>query len=84
MILKSSKRKGGIDMLTLLFICLLIWVVAKLLWWAVKASWAITKTLLACVVLPIVLIALFALDLVIIAIPALILIGLVSMVARPA
>ena len=70
-------------MLKLLFICLLIWVVAKLLWLAVKASWEITKALLACLVLPIVLVVLFYLDLVIIAIPALIIIGLVATVVRP-
>ncbi len=55
--------KGGIGMMTFLFFSFLIWVVAKLLWLAVKASWTITKTLLACFVLPIVIVVLLALNL---------------------
>lgn len=67
-------------MITLLFTILMIMVFGKLIIWAIKATWGITKVLFYIVFFPIVLIVLACTGLIYIAIFALIIAGIVALV----
>ena len=68
------------DMLTLVFICLMIGVFGKLIGLAVRMTWGITKVLFTLVFLPFVLIALAIGGLVAIALPLVVVVGIISLV----
>lgn len=67
-------------MLTFLFIVLLLTVFGKLLIFAIKATWGITKILLNIVLLPLVIIGMFLSGLTYLALIALAIVGLVSLI----
>ncbi|MDO5539330.1 MAG: hypothetical protein Q4F83_04565 [Eubacteriales bacterium] len=69
-------------MITLLFIFLMISIFGKLLIFAVKASWGITKILFTVILLPLVLTGLAVAGLVYIALPVLLVAGVISMLGR--
>lgn len=67
-------------MITLLFTILMIMVFGKLIIWAIKATWGITKVLFYIVFFPIVLIVLACTGLIYIAIMALIIAGIEALI----
>ena len=69
-------------MFELLFAILMIVVFGKLLIFAIKAAWSITKILFTVVLLPFVLIGLAIAGLLYIAFPILIIIGIVALLSR--
>ena len=71
--------EGEIDMFTLIFLILMFMIFGKLLVFAIKAAWGITKIIWTIVVLPIALIALVACGLIYIAVPVLAIVGIVSL-----
>lgn len=71
---------GGKSMLTFIFTILMLVVFGKLLIFAIKAAWGITKILLYIVFLPLILIGLAVAGLIYIAIPVLIVVGIISLV----
>ena len=68
------------DMLTLVFICLMIGVFGKLIGLAFKMTWGTAKVLFTLVFLPFVLIALTIGGLVTIALPLVVVVGIISLV----
>lgn len=74
------KRKGK-EMLTLLFIILLLIVFGKLLGFAIKASWGILKILFTVIFLPVLLILLVVVGLMYVALPVLLILGVVAVAA---
>ena len=66
-------------MLTLIFTILLFFVFGKLLIFAVKAAWGLSKIVCTVVLLPLVLIDLVVVGLVKIALPVLIIVGIISL-----
>lgn len=68
------------DMLTLVFICLMIGVFGKLIGLAFKMTWGIAKVLFTLVFLTFVLIALTIGGLVTIALPLVVVVGIISLV----
>ena len=64
-------------MLTLLFVVLLLTIFGKLLIFAIKAAWGITKILLNIVLLPLIIIGMFAGGLTYLALIVLAIVGLV-------
>lgn len=68
------------DMLTLVFICLMIGVFGKMIGLAFKMTWGIAKVLFTLVFLPFVLIALAISGLVAIALPLVVIVGIISLV----
>lgn len=67
-------------MLTLLFVMLLLTIFGKLLIFAIKAAWGITKILLNIVLLPLIIIGMFAGGLTYLALIVLAIVGLVSLI----
>lgn len=67
-------------MLTLLFVICMLWVFGKLLIFALKATWSISKILLTIVLLPAILIIMVIDGLLYIAFPILIIVGIVSLI----
>lgn len=67
-------------MLTFIFSILMLVVFGKLLFFAIKAAWGITKILLYIVFLPLILIGLVVAGLIYVAIPILIIVGIVALV----
>ena len=67
-------------MLTFLFIVLLLTVFGKLLIFAIKATWGITKILLNIVLLPLVIIGMFLSGLTYVALIVLAIVGIVSLI----
>lgn len=67
-------------MLTLLFVVLLLTIFGKLLILAIKAAWGITKILLNIVLLPLIIIGMFAGGLTYLALIVLAIVGLVSLI----
>lgn len=65
-------------MFTLIFIIFMLMIFGKLLAFAIKAAWGLTKIIWTIVVLPIALIALVACGLIYLAVPILAIVGLVS------
>lgn len=68
-------------MLTVLFAILMIIVFGKLLGFAIKATWGISKIVVSVVLLPLFLIGLVLKGLISIALPILIVIGVISLVS---
>lgn len=68
-------------MLNLLFTILMIVVFGKILIFALRATWGITKILFSVVILPFVLVFLVLQGLIFIALPVLVIIGLISLFA---
>ncbi len=66
-------------MLTIIFLLLMIVVFGKLIWFAIRAAWGITKVLFSIVFLPIVLIVLALSGLMVVALPILIIVGLAAL-----
>lgn len=66
-------------MLRLLFMILMILVFGKLIGFAIRATWGITKVIVTLVILPIVLIGLVLGGLLSIAFPILIIIGIIAL-----
>lgn len=66
-------------MLTLLFMILLLCVFGKILGFAVKAAWGVSKIVCTVILLPLALIAMVVVGLVKIALPVLVIIGLLSL-----
>ncbi len=66
-------------MLTIIFLLLMIVVFGKLIWFAIRAAWGITKVLFSIVFLPIVLIVLALSGLMVVALPVLIIVGLAAL-----
>lgn len=71
---------GSDYMLTLLFVICMLWVFGKLLIFALKATWSISKILLTIVLLPAILIIMVIGGLLYIAFPILIIVGIVSLI----
>jgi len=69
-------------MVELLFGILMFVVFGKILFFAIKATWSITKILFAVVLLPFVLVVLAFAGLLYIAFPVLIIVGLIALFAR--
>ena len=67
-------------MLTLLFIILMFLIFGKLIGFAVKAAWGISKNICTIVLLPLFLIGLVFAGLVGIALPILLVVGIVSLI----
>ena len=67
-------------MLTLLFVVLLLTIFGKLLIFAIKAAWGITKILLNIVLLPLIIIGMFAGGLTYLALIVLAIVGLLSLI----
>lgn len=68
-------------MLEIIFAICMLCVFGKLVIFAVKAAWGITKVLFILVFLPVILIVLVVDGLIKIALPALVIIGLVSLIS---
>ena len=71
-------------MLNIIFIVALVWVVAKMLIWGIKAAWGIARVLATIVLLPLFIAGLAWIGLVYVAIAALIIAGIVASVGRVA
>ncbi|MCD8355691.1 MAG: hypothetical protein LUE11_03865 [Clostridia bacterium] len=69
-----------IKIITLIFAGLLIVVFGKLLWFAIKAAWGITKILFTLVLLPLILVGFAAAGFMSVAFIGLIIVGLFSLV----
>ena len=69
-------------MIELLFAILMFAVFGKILFFAIKATWSITKILLTVVLLPLILVVLAFAGLIYIAFPVLIIIGLIALFVR--
>ena len=67
-------------MLTILFWILMLMTFGKILKFAIKATWGISKIIVSVVLLPIVLIALVLQGLVVLALPILVIIGVISLI----
>lgn len=67
-------------MLTLIFTCLMIGVFGKLVWFAIRAAWGITKVLFTIIFLPVILIALFVGGFAYVALIGLLIVGALSLV----
>lgn len=71
-------------MLTLLFIVLILAVFGKLLGFAIRAAWGVTKIVFTIVLFPLALIAMVLAGMFYIVLPILIIVGLISMFALKA
>lgn len=68
-------------MLTLIFIICMLTVFCKMAGLALRGAWGLTKILFGLVLLPVILIGMVLKGLVVVALPALIIFGVVAMVA---
>lgn len=71
----------GKAMLTLLFLVLIFAIFGKLLVFAVKATWGITRIIVTIVLFPLILVAMVFAGLFTLVLPILIIVGLISMFA---
>ena len=69
-------------MLTFIFLLLMIVIFGKLIFFAFRAAWGITKILFTLVLLPVILIGLVFGGLISIALPLLMIIGIISWISR--
>ena len=69
-------------MITMMFCLLMLMVFGRVLWFAIQATWSITKIILCVFVLPVILVTLALAGLLYIAFPLLIIIGLFSLLRR--
>ena len=67
-------------MIEILFAVLMLMAFGKLLGWAIKAAWGITKILVTVILFPLVLIGMVFAGLVYLAIPIVIIVGIVALV----
>ena len=65
-------------LLTILFILFMFGTVGKLIWWAIKATWGITKVIFYIFFMPIILIVMACCGLLYVAFPILCIIGLIT------
>ena len=68
-------------MLSIIFWILMLMVFGKILKFAIKAAWGISKILVSLIFLPLILVALVIQGLVFLALPILIVIGVIAMIA---
>ena len=68
-------------MLTMAFVILFFVVFGKLLKFALKATWGLTKLSLAFIILPLILVAIVVSKLILMAVPVLVFIGLIALIA---
>ena len=68
-------------MLTLIFMILMLVIFGKILGFAVRAAWRISKIICTVVLLPLLLIGLVIVGLVKIAFPVLLIVGIISLIA---
>lgn len=66
-------------MMTLLFFVLMIMIFGKILLFAVKAAWGISKIVCSVVLLPIFLVSLVLIGLIKLAVPILVIVGIISL-----
>ncbi|MCI5650479.1 MAG: hypothetical protein ACI4EG_09605 [Fusicatenibacter sp.] len=71
-------------MLVFIFTILMFMIFGKLLWFAVKAAWGISKVVCTIVLLPLILVGLVVVGLVKIALPVLLVVGIVSLLVPKA
>lgn len=71
--------RGGVDMLTMIFIICMIAVFGKLAVLAIKGAWGLTKILFSLVFLPFILIGLVIKGLIFLAFPILVIFGVVAL-----
>lgn len=67
-------------MWTLIFIILMLIVFGKILKFAIKAAWGITKIVVSVVLLPLILVGLALSGLIIVAIPVLVVVGIIALI----
>ena len=68
-------------MLTIIFLILFLQIIGKLIKFAWKATWGLTKMVLALVFLPLILVALVICGLVTIALPILLIVGIMLLIS---
>lgn len=66
-------------MLSLIFIILMFVVFGKILWFAIKAAWGMSKIVCSVVLLPLLLLGMLIIGLVKLALPILLIIGVISL-----
>ena len=71
-------------MLTMAFVILFFVVFGKLLKFALKATWGLTKLSLAFIILPLILLAIVVSKLILMIVPVLVFIGLIALIAGAA
>lgn len=67
-------------MLTFIFTILLLIIFGKILGFAIKATWGITKILFSVVLIPLFLVGLVLKGLILIALPILVVVGIISLI----
>lgn len=67
-------------MWTIIFIILMLIVFGKILKFAIKAAWGITKIVVSLVLLPLILVGLALSGLIIVAIPVLVVVGIIALI----
>lgn len=78
---KEFVRGGESDMLTFIFIIMMLVVFGKILGFAIRATWGISKIIFSVVLIPLFLVGLVLKGLVTIALPILIIVGFISLFA---
>ena len=71
-------------MLTMAFVILFFVIFGKLLKFALKATWGLTKLSLAFIILPLILLAIVVSKLILMIVPVLVFIGLIALIAGAA
>ena len=66
-------------MLSLIFIILMFVVFGKILWFAIKAAWGMSKIVCSVVLLPLLLLGMLIIGLVKLALPIILIIGVISL-----
>jgi hypothetical protein len=74
-----SEERGEKDMMTLIFMILMIVVFSKLFVFAARATWGISKIIVSLVLLPVFLVGLALAGLIQIALPILLIVGVFSL-----
>ena len=69
-------------MLTMIFLILMLGVFGKLLMFALKAAWGLTKIFFTIIFLPVILLALFFMGAVYLALPILIIVGIIAVLGE--
>jgi hypothetical protein len=67
-------------MVTLIFGLLLILICGKLLWFAIKAAWGLSKIIVSVVLFPVLLIGMVCMGLIYLAFPILVIVGVVALI----
>lgn len=69
-------------MLNFIFVILMLLVFGKLISFAIRATWGLTKIVLFLILLPVILIMMFFGGLVVLALPILVVVGIISMLIK--